>query len=545
MAVVGLSVADQHGRKRGHRAADRGRPVHGLRDPRQQHGQRLPPRADELRVGDGEPHAAPPTSPSGRWSPRRARRRSRCSPRCRCRRRRGRRRRSSSHRRSRSRTVHRRHSNNLRLHDLRRQRTLRRMTRGPRSGRRCRDARSLLVARAARAGGRPRRRRDRARRGREDRGAARSTSASAATRASRAGSALRIKRTIALHHPVTRALVEDWIPIASASVTDAGAVMSRAVDRRGGRREIQVGDVAEVLIDRPRSGCRPRPSSSTSIRGTAEVLGVFASNVGKSLDERIASWERYLSMRAGSPYAPGIRRELDELHALREQLQSAEAVARGARSFTSITIRPTQRARRRANPARVRARSSRARRERVSPLPAARRAHVSQRAARRASTTSTCAARFRPRSCSRPASTTSSRCRAPTAARASRSAPRASRSPSTVAEPPLLDKLAPGCRCARACSSPSTTSTSRRSTSAPAIAPIAWSTRPSTSRTGCSARSRRSASATACTRGRAATPNEVWIRANPLPQSGFHYGYADIELGGHTDEHSTSPAAAS
>ena len=42
------------------------------------------------------------------------------------------------------------------------------------------------------------------------------------------GASVRIKRPVALRHPVTRAPIQDWIPIGSASVTQAGAVMSRA-----------------------------------------------------------------------------------------------------------------------------------------------------------------------------------------------------------------------------------------------------------------------------------------------------------------------------
>lgn len=132
-----------------------------------------------------------------------------------------------------------------------------------------------------------------------------------------AGSALRIKRAVSLHHPVTKAIVDDWIPIASASVTDAGAVMSRAVIGDGAGA-IQVGDIAEMLVDRP----EPAPAAQPDVDpATAEVLGLFAAEVGKPIDERIAAWEHYLSIRGGSPYAAAIRRDLDELHALREQLQ--------------------------------------------------------------------------------------------------------------------------------------------------------------------------------------------------------------------------------
>lgn len=141
------------------------------------------------------------------------------------------------------------------------------------------------------------------------------------------GAALRIKRAISLHHPVTKAIVEDWIPIAAASVTDAGAMMSRAVVGTA-VSEIQVGDVAEVLVDRP----EPAPPTAEQQHvdpATAEVLGLFAGQVGRSIDERIAAWEHYLSIRGGSPYAAAIRRDLDELHALRDQLQPPKSPRQG------------------------------------------------------------------------------------------------------------------------------------------------------------------------------------------------------------------------
>jgi hypothetical protein len=141
------------------------------------------------------------------------------------------------------------------------------------------------------------------------------------------GSALRIKRAVALHHPVTKALVDDWIPIASASVTDAGAVMSRAVIGAEATT-IQVGDVAEVLVDRPEPAL-PTPEQQNVDPATAEVLGLFAAEVGKPIEERIAAWEHYLSIRGASPYAAAIRRDLDELHGLREQLQPPKTPRQG------------------------------------------------------------------------------------------------------------------------------------------------------------------------------------------------------------------------
>lgn len=136
------------------------------------------------------------------------------------------------------------------------------------------------------------------------------------------GSALRLKRTIALRHPVTRATIEDWIPIGSASVTQAGATMSRAVvgELVG---DIKLGDLVEVLIDRPDApkAIVPVPAGAPVDPKTAELIGVFAAQVGKSLDVRIAGWERFLSAHPDSPFADGVRRDLDTLRGLRDEMQ--------------------------------------------------------------------------------------------------------------------------------------------------------------------------------------------------------------------------------
>jgi hypothetical protein len=152
------------------------------------------------------------------------------------------------------------------------------------------------------------------------------------------GSPLRIKRPISLRHPVTRAQVQDWIPIGSASVTQAGVVMSRAVigELVGA---VKVGDVAEVLVDRPdRPRTQVAPAAPTPPPKqeappidprTAEVLGVFAAQANQPLEARIAAWERFLSTRADSPYAEAIKRDLDQLHALRDELKPRDPVRVG------------------------------------------------------------------------------------------------------------------------------------------------------------------------------------------------------------------------
>ncbi len=142
------------------------------------------------------------------------------------------------------------------------------------------------------------------------------------------GSAIRIKRTIKLRHPVTRAAVEDWVPVGSATVTQAGAGLSRAVI--GELVDvIKVGDRVEALIDRPDRPLpvappvpappEPMPAGPPIDRDAVEILGIFAAQTGATLDARIAGWERYLSTHGESEYSEAIRRDLDTLRGLREQ----------------------------------------------------------------------------------------------------------------------------------------------------------------------------------------------------------------------------------
>ncbi len=148
------------------------------------------------------------------------------------------------------------------------------------------------------------------------------------------GAAVRLKRPIKLKHPVTRAIVEDWVPIGSATITQAGGALSRAVVGEL-VTAIKVGDVVEVLIDRPERTAPPPPAPTVPVPpappgpavdpGAVEVLGLFAAQTGQPLEARIAGWERYLSMRAGSPYADAIRNEVDALRDLRDQMRPTTA----------------------------------------------------------------------------------------------------------------------------------------------------------------------------------------------------------------------------
>jgi hypothetical protein len=144
---------------------------------------------------------------------------------------------------------------------------------------------------------------------------------------------------------VTRAAIEDWLPIGSATVTQAGAVLTRAIvgDLV---TAIRVGDLAEVLVTRP--DARPATPPATPPLGPPgppgppgpaapppdpairEVLAVFTAQTGQSLEARIAAWERYLSTHAASPYAASIRGDLEALQTLREELRPASAARTAA-----------------------------------------------------------------------------------------------------------------------------------------------------------------------------------------------------------------------
>ena len=220
---------------------------------------------------------------------------------------------------------------------------------------------------------------------------------------------LRIKRPVSLRHPVTRAPIQDWIPIGSASVTQAGAVMSRAVvgelvdatqgrrHRRGARRSSRLAagpdrsaaaEAREPAADAARSIRRPPRCSACSPRRRAS-RSTRASRRGSATCR--------CARRRRTP--PAIRRDLDQLHALREELQPRDAVAERRVDRSTVEHEPPKACRAGdASAARVRARSARARsRARICTTARAATARIAA-CCSSASTTSICAARCPPRS---------------------------------------------------------------------------------------------------------------------------------------------------
>ena len=143
------------------------------------------------------------------------------------------------------------------------------------------------------------------------------------TRGVHSGDPLRIKRVISLKHPINRTTVVDWIPIGSARVTEAGAVLSRAIVGEL-TATVVVGDVAEILVEDPHVDLAQNPAAlSPQDSQASEVLAIFAAQANQELAVRIAAWEHYLSQHPSSRYADNVRRDLDQLRALDEQMRPA------------------------------------------------------------------------------------------------------------------------------------------------------------------------------------------------------------------------------
>ena len=146
------------------------------------------------------------------------------------------------------------------------------------------------------------------------------------------GVPLRIKRPIKLQHPVTRAAVEDWIPIGSATVTQAGAALSRAVvgdlvdrdPRRRSRRGARLAPrraAAHTHTRAPRP-CPRRRASTPRRRGARRVLRADRA-VARRADRDLGALPldaRGIAVRGRDP------RDLEALQALREQLRPPNAV---------------------------------------------------------------------------------------------------------------------------------------------------------------------------------------------------------------------------
>lgn len=167
------------------------------------------------------------------------------------------------------------------------------------------------------------------------------------------GSRLRIKRTIKVRHPITRAWISDWLPVGAADVTSAGERLSMAMLDEDLLAAVVPGDVVEIYVEGeapvpvpvpvPLPVPDPDPDPLPEVDpDTALVLALWANQRGASLDARIAAWEGFLAGNAGSPHADAIRDDLAVLRELRDTIEPPSRTA--VRTITGVDHDPATQA---------------------------------------------------------------------------------------------------------------------------------------------------------------------------------------------------------
>lgn len=144
------------------------------------------------------------------------------------------------------------------------------------------------------------------------------------------GRPLRVKRAVALPHPVTGKTVRDELLVGTGTVTLVGETLSMVVLGPELDANIGVGDVVEVLVEStepapapmPVEPPPPLPSVPTTPPATAVALEVWGAGIGAEVDVKIASWERYLADFPDSPHAVPVRGHLTALRELRDHAPS-------------------------------------------------------------------------------------------------------------------------------------------------------------------------------------------------------------------------------
>ena len=152
------------------------------------------------------------------------------------------------------------------------------------------------------------------------------------------GARIRIKRPIRLKHPVTRAVISDWLPIGPARITAVGQSLAMAVLEPDLLSQVVVGDVVEVLVlssEPALAAPAPRPAQAplpivpdrtlpAVDEHTAAVLEVWQAMAGQKVEARIGAWESFLTEHPESSYAAVVRSDIEILRAIRNELRPTE-----------------------------------------------------------------------------------------------------------------------------------------------------------------------------------------------------------------------------
>jgi hypothetical protein len=147
------------------------------------------------------------------------------------------------------------------------------------------------------------------------------------------GAPLRLKRRIALTHPVSGVVVADDLPLGDAKVARVGATLSMAQPSPALAAALVPGDLVEAYLAKdPPAPVEPSPSPPPEPmpsldRDTAEVLSAWTAAAGRPIGARIAVWEGFLHDHPRSPYAARAAVDLEALRAIETELSEGEPEA--------------------------------------------------------------------------------------------------------------------------------------------------------------------------------------------------------------------------
>lgn len=154
---------------------------------------------------------------------------------------------------------------------------------------------------------------------------------------------VRFKHPLELKHPITRALVSDWLPVGQALVGHVEPQLSVVVATAELGPRIQIGDIAEVLVfgsPKPvvtkavEKQSKPLPSLDAE---TLAVLRLWRQTTGQPLVARISMLTAFLREHPGSPFVAAVQEDL----ALLYQYKTSIADSSSAAPAPSVTLEHT------------------------------------------------------------------------------------------------------------------------------------------------------------------------------------------------------------
>ncbi len=142
------------------------------------------------------------------------------------------------------------------------------------------------------------------------------------------GQTVEVFRRVEIQHPVTRKVLVDRFPIGTATISEAGRLLSIVDDFEALEPAPRVGDLIdfgrrkpelpETTASTPGPNTSPstRPDAATSGSPTDPILGIFELTLGLPIRDRISLWEEWAMANPRSPRLPAVREEIASLSRL-------------------------------------------------------------------------------------------------------------------------------------------------------------------------------------------------------------------------------------